>query len=221
MLYKKVLFVAIAMLFSFNNAHAQFFKKLMKTVQEVGEVVTEITGETSDGTPVNSNTTTTSSNFNSSQNNTAPATTTKADDGSFSMSLNAPGYEIKLLGGNRTGDLATYDFVIFNKTGKTREVYVVTKEGCAGYEEYRTFASDDQYEIYNYQEKMKVLVGGQNVYTNNFSLSAHVPTKMRIVINNVSANAKMIPYLSVAFRNMADGPSYGQALLQIKNLPLE
>lgn len=83
MLYKKVLFVAIAMLFSFNNAHAQFFKKLMKTVQEVGEVVTEITGETSDGTPVNSNTTTTSSNFNSSQNNTAPATTTKADDGSF------------------------------------------------------------------------------------------------------------------------------------------
>ena len=96
MLYKKVLFVAIAMLFSFNNAHAQFFKKLMKTVQEVGEVVTEITGETSDGTPVNSNTTT-SSNFNSSQNNTAPATTTKADDGSFSMSLNAPGYEIKLL----------------------------------------------------------------------------------------------------------------------------
>lgn len=85
----------------------------------------------------------------------------------------------------------------------------------------RTFASDDQYEIYNYQEKMKILVGGQNVYTNNFSLSAHVPTKMRIVINNVSANAKMIPYLSVAFRNMADGPSYGQALLQIKNLPLE
>lgn len=82
MLYKKVLFVAIAMLFSFNNAHAQFFKKLMKTVQEVGEVVTEITGETSDGTPVNS-TTTTSSNFNSSQNNTAPATTNKADDGSF------------------------------------------------------------------------------------------------------------------------------------------
>lgn len=164
MLYKKVLFVAIAMLFSFNNAHAQFFKKLMKTVQEVGEVVTEITGETSDGTPVNSNTTT-SSNFNSSQNNTAPATTTKADDGSFSMSLNAPGYEIKLLGGNRTGDLATYDFVIFNNTGKTREVYVVTKEGCAGYEEYRTFASDDQYEIYNYQEKMKILVGGQNVYT--------------------------------------------------------
>ena len=74
MLYKKVLFVAIAMLFSFNNAHAQFFKKLMKTVQEVGEVVTEITGETSDGTPVNSNTTS-SSNFNSSQNNTAPATT--------------------------------------------------------------------------------------------------------------------------------------------------
>ena len=75
--------------------------------------------------------------------------------------------------------------------------------------------------VYNYQEKMKILVGGQNVYTNNFSLSAHVPTKMRIVINNVSANAKMIPYLSVAFRNMADGPSYGQALLQIKNLPLE
>ena len=158
MLYKKVLFVAIAMLFSFNNAHAQFFKKLMKTVQEVGEVVTEITGETSDGTPVNSNTTSTSSNFNSSQNNTAPATTTKADDGSFSMSLNAPGYEIKLLGGNRAGDLATYDFVIFNNTGKTREVYVVTKEGCAGYEEYRTFASDDQYEIYNYQEKILLVV---------------------------------------------------------------
>ncbi len=220
MRHKKILFVAIAMLFSFNNAHAQFFKKLMKTVQEVGEVVTDITGETSNGTPVNSNTTTTSSSLNSSQNNTVPATTTKADDGSFSMSLNAPGFEVKLLGGNRTGDLATYDFVIFNKTGKTREVYVVTKEGCAGYEEYRTFASDDQYEIYD-QEKMKIFVGGKNVYANNFSLSAHVPTKMRITLTNVSANAKMIPYLSVAFRNMADGPSYGQALLQIKNLPLE
>lgn len=47
MRHKKILFVAIAMLFSFNNAHAQFFKKLMKTVQEVGEVVTDITGETS------------------------------------------------------------------------------------------------------------------------------------------------------------------------------
>ena len=86
MRHKKILFVAIAMLFSFNNAHAQFFKKLMKTVQEVGEVVTDITGETSNGTPVNNNTTT-SSSLNSSQNNTAPATTTKADDGSFSMSL--------------------------------------------------------------------------------------------------------------------------------------
>ena len=82
MRHKKILFVAIAMLFSFNNAHAQFFKKLMKTVQEVGEVVTDITGETSNGTPVNNNTTT-SSNLNSSQNNTAPARTTKADDGSF------------------------------------------------------------------------------------------------------------------------------------------
>ena len=39
MLYKKVLFVAIAMLFSFNNAHAQFFKKLMKTVQDRKSVV--------------------------------------------------------------------------------------------------------------------------------------------------------------------------------------
>ena len=55
MRHKKILFVAIAMLFSFNNAHAQFFKKLMKTVQEVGEVVTDITGETSNGTPVNNN----------------------------------------------------------------------------------------------------------------------------------------------------------------------
>ena len=61
MRHKKILFVAIAMLFSFNNAHAQFFKKLMKTVQEVGEVVTDITGETSNGTPVNNNTTTSSS----------------------------------------------------------------------------------------------------------------------------------------------------------------
>ena len=218
MRHKKILFVVIAMLFSFNNAHAQFFKKLMKTVQEVGEVVTDITGETSNGTPVNNNTTT-SSSLNSSQNNTAPATTNKADDGSFSMSLNAPGFEVKLLGGNRTGDLATYDLLLINKTGKTREISILEKDGCIGYEDYKTFATDDQYEVYNYNQMLKVQIGGTQY--GPFTLSANVPAKMRITLTNVSANAKMIPYLSVAFRNMADGPSYGQALLQIKNLPLE
>lgn len=220
MRHKKILFVAIAMLFSFNNAHAQFFKKLMKTVQEVGEVVTDITGETSNGTPVNSNTTTTtSSSLNSSQNNTAPATTTKADDGSFSMSLNAPGFEVKLLGGNRNGNVATYEFIIINKTGKTRDANICAKEGCSGFEDYKTFASDDQYETYDYPENMKIQINNKNYYP--YTLSANVPSKMRITITNISANAKKIPYLSVAFRGMSDGTSYGQALLQIKNLPLE
>ena len=68
-------------------------------------------------------------------------------------------------------------------------------------------------------EMLKVQIGGTQY--GPFTLSANVPAKMRITLTNVSANAKMIPYLSVAFRNMADGPSYGQALLQIKNLPLE
>ncbi len=215
--HKKIIVVAIAMLFSFNNAHAQFFKKLLKTVQEVGEVVTEISGDTSNGTSSNSNTT--SSNFNSSQNKTAPSTTTTENDGKFSMSFNAPNIEIKLQGGNRNGNMATYDFVIINKTGKTREATIYAKEPCSGYEDYKTFASDDQYEIYNYNENMRIIVGGNDY--GSCSLSAHVPTKMRIVLNNISANAKMIPYLSVAFRNMSDLNSYGQALLQIKNLPLE
>ena len=214
---KKIIVLAIAMLFSFNNAHAQFFKKLLKTVQEVGEVVNEISGDTSNGTSSNSNTT--SSNFNSSQNKTAPSTTTTENDGKFSMSFNVPNIEIKLQGGNRNGNMATYDFVIINKTGKTREATILKEEPCSGYEDYKTFASDDQYEIYNYSDNMRIIVGGKD--NGSCSLSAHVPTKMRIVLNNISANAKMIPYLSVAFRNVSDGTSYGQALLQIKNLPLE
>lgn len=216
---KKIIVLAIAMLFSFNNAHAQFFKKLLKTVQEVGEVVTEISGDTSNGTSSNSNTT--SSNFNSSQNKTAPSTTTTENDGKFSMSFNVPNIEVKLQGGNRNGNMATYDFVIINKTGKTREATILKEEPCSGYEDYKTFASDDQYEIYNYNDKMRIIVGGREISYSSLSLSAHVPTKMRIVLRNISANAKMIPYLSVAFRNVSDGTSYGQALLQIKNLPLE
>ena len=66
------------------------------------------------------------------------------------MSLNAPGFEVKLLGGNRTGDLATYDLLLINKTGKTREISILEKDGCIGYEDYKTFATDDQYEVYNY-----------------------------------------------------------------------
>ena len=217
--HKKIIVVAIAMLFSFNNAHAQFFKKLLKTVQEVGEVVTEISGDTSNGTSSNSNTT--SSNFNSSQNKTAPSTTTTENDGKFSMSFNVPNIEVKLHGGNRSGNMATYDFVIINKTGKTRKAQILKEEPCSGYEDYKTFASDDQYEIYNYNDKMRIIVGGREISYSSFSLSAHVPTKMRIVLTNISANAKMIPYLSVAFRNVSDANSYGQALLQIKNLPLE
>lgn len=189
------------MMLTVNTANAQFFKNVLKTLEKVAEV----TGADSQ-----------------QQADTQGQTAATAQNGSTTISLNAPGIEAKLTGGTRAGTTVTYDVVLINKTGKSREVSITKSDGCIGYEDYKSFATDDQYEQHELGSEMNVVIGDKT-YTgsSSFLLSAEVPVKMHVNILNVAESCKTIPYVSLSFRGMTDATSYGQALLKIKNLPLQ
>lgn len=132
-----------------------------------------------------------------------------------------PNLAVKVSAARRVGKNVFVDIVFLNNSSKAKKCAFVDKEPCAGYDDYVTTAWDTNGDSYEMKGGGMTLMKGEERLWDAPTLPPGVPVKVSLVIHNVPRHVNMFALLSMAFRDMMPGESYGQALMRVRNLPIE
>ncbi|MDE6859552.1 MAG: caspase family protein [Duncaniella sp.] len=177
-------------------------------------------------TSVASNAVASSSLGASSVSSSAPAATTAVAPSrpaapQIGVECDVPGLTIKVSPGKRSGKNVLIDVVFINNTSDAMKAGFVGKEPCAGYDDYVTSAWDINGDVYGLEQgDIWVLKGNDRLYE-PLTLPLGVPVKVRLVVRGVAGGVTLFPLLSMAFRDLMPYESYGQALVRVRNLPIQ
>lgn len=161
---------------------------------------------------------------------TAVATTTAAATSApkavvasnVSVQCDVPDFQVRVSPGKRIGNNVWVDVVFVNGGPKSKTFGFCGKEPCAGYDDYMTAAWDDNGDSYELDRGgIFVLKGDERMYNLEITAPSGVPVKYRLKINDVPASVRSFPMLSIAFRGLMPGESYGQAVVKVRNLPVQ
>lgn len=119
-----------------------------------------------------------------------------------------------------SGGSAYVDIIIQNNSGAGLAASVLSQEPCAGYEDWKCVAYDDEGNSY---EVARLKAGGSDrAIGSNYPLNLPdgVPVKARIWFSGVARDASEFSLLKLSFRGMDTAEPYGAGLLQMKNIPI-
>lgn len=119
-----------------------------------------------------------------------------------------------------SGGSAYVDIIIQNNSGAGLTASVLSQEPCAGYEDWKCVAYDDEGNSY---EVARLKAGGSDrAIGSNYPLNLPdgVPVKARIWFSGVARDASEFSLLKLSFRGMDTAEPYGAGLLQMKNIPI-
>ena len=119
-----------------------------------------------------------------------------------------------------SGGSAYVDIIIQNNSGAGLAASVLSQEPCAGYEDWKCVAYDDEGNSY---EVTRLKAGGSDrAIGSNYPLNLPdgVPVKARIWFSGVARDASEFSLLKLSFRGMDTAEPYGAGLLQMKNIPI-
>ena len=119
-----------------------------------------------------------------------------------------------------SGGSAYVDIIIQNNSGAGLAASVLSQEPCAGYEDWKCVAYDDEGNSY---EVARLKAGGSDrAIGSNYPLNLPdgVPVKARIWFSGVARDASEFSLLKLSFRGMDTAEAYGAGLLQMKNIPI-
>lgn len=119
-----------------------------------------------------------------------------------------------------SGGSAYVDIIIQNNSGAGLAASVLSQEPCAGYEDWKCVAYDDEGNSY---EVARLKAGGSDrAIGSNYPLNLPdgVPVKARIWFSGVARDASEFSLLKLSFRGMGTAEPYGAGLLQMKNIPI-
>lgn len=119
-----------------------------------------------------------------------------------------------------SGGSAYVDIIILNNSGAGLAASVLSQEPCAGYEDWKCVAYDDEGNSY---EVARLKAGGSDrAIGSNYPLNLPdgVPVKARIWFSGVARDASEFSLLKLSFRGMDTAEPYGAGLLQMKNIPI-
>ena len=119
-----------------------------------------------------------------------------------------------------SGGSAYVDIVIQNNSGAGLAASVLSQEPCAGYEDWKCVAYDNEGNSY---EVARLKAGGSDrAIGSNYPLNLPdgVPVKARIWFSGVARDASEFSLLKLSFRGMDTAEPYGAGLLQMKNIPI-
>lgn len=131
-----------------------------------------------------------------------------------------PGLEVRVKNAVRTGKSVTIDVIFTNLTDESMNAGVCGEEPCGGYEDYKTIAYDTEGDIYRLDHEMKAYQGNNEIRS-DIVLPPGTPVKISYVIGKMPAYVYHIPFFSMAFRGLMPRESYGQALVKVRNLPIQ
>lgn len=132
-----------------------------------------------------------------------------------------PNLAVSVAPARRAGNNVMVDIVFTNMGSKAKKCSFVDKEPCAGYDDYVTTAWDLNGDSYEMRGGGMTLMKGEERLWDAPTLPSGVPVKITLVIHNVPRNVNMFAMLSMAFRDLMPGESYGQALMRVRNLPIQ
>lgn len=132
-----------------------------------------------------------------------------------------PALSVIVSPGRRLGKNVFVDVVFINTGSKAKKCAFVDKEPCAGYDDYVTTAWDFNGNAYEMKGDGIVVMKGDERMSGAAVLPSGVPVKLSLMIRDVPRNVNMFAMLSMAFRDLMPGESYGQALMRVRNLPVE
>lgn len=118
------------------------------------------------------------------------------------------------------GGNAYIDLVIANNSGSHLSASVLSQEPCAGYEDWKCVAYDDQGNSYPVA-RLKAGGSDRSIGSNYpLELPDGVPVKARIWFSGVAKDASEFSLLKLSFRGMDTAEPYGAGLLQMKKIPI-
>lgn len=119
-----------------------------------------------------------------------------------------------------SGGSAYVDIIIQNNSGAGLAASVLSQEPCAGYEDWKCVAYDD--EGNSYEVARLKASGSDRAIGSNYPLNLPdgVPVKARIWFSGVARDASEFSLLKLSFRGMDTAEPYGAGLLQMKNIPI-
>lgn len=132
-----------------------------------------------------------------------------------------PNLAVSVAPARRAGKNVLVDIIFTNMGSQAKKCTFVDKEPCAGYDDYVTTAWDLSGNSYEMNGGGMTLMKGEERLWSAPTLPSGVPVKITLVIHNVPRNVNMFAMLSMAFRDMMPGESYGQALMRVRNLPIQ
>lgn len=150
------------------------------------------------------------------------ASTVKAPVSNVVVQCDVPDFQLKVSPAKRVGKNVWVDIVFMNNCPKSKTFGFCGKEPCAGYDDYMTAAWDDNGNSYELDRGgIFVLKGDERMYNLEITVPSGVPVKYRLKINEVPSDVHSFPMLSLAFRGLMPGESYGQAVMKVRNLPVQ
>lgn len=184
-----------------------------------GEAIAKLNSQAAVATTASSSTSPTSAP-RQSQTSQAAASNRVQPEVPVYVDCDVPDLRIGVSVAKRVGKYVYVDVIFNNDSGQSMKAGFVGKEPCAGFDDYITCAWDDNGNDYMMEQgKIIALKGNDRIY-NPITIPAGVPVKVRLRIGEFDATATSIPLLTLAFRDLMPGESYGQALIRIRNLPL-
>lgn len=132
-----------------------------------------------------------------------------------------PNLTVSVSPARRVGKNVFVDIVFVNMGSKAMKCSFVDKEPCFGFDDYVTTAWDFNGDAYEMKGGGMTLMKGEERLWDAPALPSGVPVKVSLMIHNVPRHVNMFAMLSMAFRNMMPGESYGQALMRVRNLPIQ
>ncbi|MDE6176881.1 MAG: hypothetical protein K2F71_04995, partial [Paramuribaculum sp.] len=132
-----------------------------------------------------------------------------------------PNHSVTVSPARRVGKNVFVDIVFLNNSSKAKKCAFVDKEPCFGFDDYVTTAWDINGDSYEMKGGGMTLMKGEERLWDAPALPPGVPVKVSLVIHNVPRHVNMFAMLSMAFRDMMPGESYGQALMRVRNLPIK
>lgn len=132
-----------------------------------------------------------------------------------------PDIAVSVAGARHAGRNVMVDLVFVNNGRQAKRCSFVDKEPCAGYDDYVTSAWDMNGNEYPMKNGGMTLMRGEERMWDAPTLPPGVPVKITLVIHDVPRDVNMFAMLSMAFRDLMPGECYGQALMRIRNLPIQ
>lgn len=154
------------------------------------------------------------------QQSQAPADKPAENKPKPTMEFDAPNVEVKLTNLQRIGRNVMLRLIFTNKQANPILAFNESRDPChENY--YYSIAYDDTGKSYQYGSGLKVINSPESFYDRQTNLPVGVPVAMYIMIENVAPEVETLPLVQICFRGFnTPGMPYGEALLCIRNIPL-